>query len=140
MPTTSGGVLMYDEAIDGDIASPPIGDPLTPNFDLGAGINTVTGSMTQDTRNLIDPVLFPHDFDSFAFTVPTNGTLSTLTITATEDYLRSVFTALPRGANHEDLLPDRWLAANPTHRWAIADRRKEERLAVTGRALVVVLA
>ncbi|MCP4889081.1 MAG: IS66 family transposase, partial [Planctomycetaceae bacterium] len=29
-------------------------------------------------------------------------------------YLRSVFTDLPRGAGHEDLLPDRWLAANPT--------------------------
>ncbi len=46
-------------------------------------------------------------------------------------YLRSVFTDLPRGAGHEDLLPDRWLAANPTHRWAVANRRKEERLAKT---------
>ncbi|MEM8671669.1 MAG: hypothetical protein AAGG48_29395 [Planctomycetota bacterium] len=45
-------------------------------------------------------------------------------------YLRLVFTDLPRGANQEDLLPDQWLATNP-NRWAIADRRKEERMAKT---------
>lgn len=46
-------------------------------------------------------------------------------------YFRSVFTDLPRDANIKDVLPDRWLAKNPAHRWAIAKRRKEERLAKT---------
>lgn len=46
-------------------------------------------------------------------------------------YLRSILTDLPRRANLEDLLPDRWLTQNPTHRWAIAQRRREERLAKT---------
>ena len=46
-------------------------------------------------------------------------------------YLRSVLTELPRGAGLEGLLPDRWLSANPTHRWNIAETRKEERLPKT---------
>jgi hypothetical protein len=29
------------------------------------------------------------------------------------------------------MFPDRWLSANPTHRWNIAETRKEERLAKT---------
>ena len=44
-------------------------------------------------------------------------------------YLRDLFTKLPLGVAHEELLPDRWLAENPEHRWAIADRRAEERQA-----------
>jgi hypothetical protein len=44
-------------------------------------------------------------------------------------YLRSIFTDLPRGIDVGHLLPDRWLAANPGHRWNIADQRKQERLA-----------
>ena len=44
-------------------------------------------------------------------------------------YLRSVFSELPRGAELDDLLPDRWLAKNPKHRWEIADKRKQERMA-----------
>jgi hypothetical protein len=46
-------------------------------------------------------------------------------------YLRSVFTALPQGAGLETLLPDRWLGANPQHRWEIAEQRRDERLAKT---------
>lgn len=45
-------------------------------------------------------------------------------------YLRDVFTRLPNWpANQpmDELLPDAWLAAHPTHRWTIADRRKDER-------------
>lgn len=45
-------------------------------------------------------------------------------------YLRDVFTRLPAmstASDLESLLPDRWLADNPTHRWTIADRRKLER-------------
>ena len=42
-------------------------------------------------------------------------------------YLRSVFRELPRGADLESLLPDRWLTDNPSHRWNIADQRKQER-------------
>ena len=44
-------------------------------------------------------------------------------------YLRSVLSQLPFRADLEDLLPDRWLSANPKHRWEIAERRKEERSA-----------
>jgi hypothetical protein len=45
-------------------------------------------------------------------------------------YLRDV---LPKIAartpteSREDLLPDRWLAAHPSHRWAIASLRQPER-------------
>jgi hypothetical protein len=45
-------------------------------------------------------------------------------------YLREVFTRLPTWpANQplDELLPDAWLAANPSHRWTIADRRRDER-------------
>ena len=44
-------------------------------------------------------------------------------------YLRAVISTLPGAADIEALLPDRWLAANPTNRWEIADQRKEERQA-----------
>jgi transposase len=44
-------------------------------------------------------------------------------------YLRSIFTQLPADPGLEQLLPDRWLADHPEHRWRIADQRKEERLA-----------
>ena len=45
-------------------------------------------------------------------------------------YLRDVFTRLPQGLSEEqmlELLPDRWLQANPKHRWTIAEVRREER-------------
>ena len=45
-------------------------------------------------------------------------------------YLRDVFTRLPQGLSDEqllELLPDRWLQANPEHRWTIAEVRREER-------------
>ncbi len=44
-------------------------------------------------------------------------------------YLRDIFEQLPRGGELEPLLPDRWLASHPEHRWTIADRRAEERTA-----------
>ncbi|MDF1845306.1 MAG: PEP-CTERM sorting domain-containing protein, partial [Rubripirellula sp.] len=85
LPNATAGILVYDESTDGDIASPPIGDPLNPIFNLGVGVNTVTGAMTHDTRNQSDPIQFPHDFDSFAFSVPNDGLLTVLSINATED-------------------------------------------------------
>ncbi len=42
-------------------------------------------------------------------------------------WLKDVLTNLPQGPAVETFLPDRWLKANPTHRWNIADRRKRER-------------
>ncbi|WP_167547081.1 IS66 family transposase [Stieleria maiorica] len=42
-------------------------------------------------------------------------------------YMRAVISGLPRGVAVETLLPDRWLADNPEHRWEIADQRKKER-------------
>ena len=45
-------------------------------------------------------------------------------------YLKDIFTRLPYGPEGDDLaalLPDRWLADNPTHRWHISERRKAER-------------
>lgn len=45
-------------------------------------------------------------------------------------YLKDLFTRLPydpKGDELAALLPDRWLANNPAHRWHIADRRKTER-------------
>jgi len=47
-------------------------------------------------------------------------------------YLRDLFTRLPAVSTPDQLdalLPDRWLQANPQHRWDIADLRKEERRA-----------
>ncbi len=47
-------------------------------------------------------------------------------------YLRDLFTRLPAVTTPDQLdalLPDRWLQANPQHRWDIADQRKEERRA-----------
>jgi transposase len=44
-------------------------------------------------------------------------------------WLRDVLKQLPMGASPESLLPDVWLQHNPQHRWTIAERRKEERLA-----------
>ena len=44
-------------------------------------------------------------------------------------YLRDLFTQLPSHPELNDFLPDRWLQAHPQHRWLIADRRHEERLA-----------
>jgi len=51
-------------------------------------------------------------------------------------YLRDLFTQLPTLvcvdgdlAELDSLLPDRWLAAHPQHRWTIADRRQQERTA-----------
>ena len=45
-------------------------------------------------------------------------------------YLKDVLQKLaynPSGQQLRELLPDRWLKSNPTHRWEIALRRKEER-------------
>lgn len=45
-------------------------------------------------------------------------------------YLKDIFTRLPRAFCEDELhslLPDAWLAANPTHRWKIAQTRKQER-------------
>lgn len=47
-------------------------------------------------------------------------------------YLRDLFTRLPAISTSDQLdplLPDRWLQANPLHRWDIADQRKQERQA-----------
>jgi hypothetical protein len=51
-------------------------------------------------------------------------------------YLRDLFTQLPALvcvdgdlAELDSLLPDRWLATHPQHRWTIADRRQQERTA-----------
>jgi transposase len=44
-------------------------------------------------------------------------------------YLRDVFTRLPTAVPLDELLPDRWLTANPQHRWTIADHRAQERAA-----------
>ena len=44
-------------------------------------------------------------------------------------YLRDVFSRLPflRSEKLDELLPDRWLAAHPEHRWVIDDLRRNER-------------
>jgi transposase len=42
-------------------------------------------------------------------------------------WLRDVLIQLPLGTPLESLLPNRWLESHPQHRWAIADRRKDER-------------
>ena len=42
-------------------------------------------------------------------------------------YLRDIFTQLPLGTDPHELLPDRWLQANPSHRWNIADHRENQR-------------
>jgi len=42
-------------------------------------------------------------------------------------YLRDIFTRLPLGTDPNELLPDRWLQENPSKRWNIAERRKQER-------------
>lgn len=42
-------------------------------------------------------------------------------------YLRDIFTQLPLGSDPAELLPDHWLKRNPSHRWNIADQRKQER-------------
>ena len=44
-------------------------------------------------------------------------------------YLRDVFDRLPTTPDLDPLLPDRWLADHPQHRWQIADLRAAERLA-----------
>ena len=49
-------------------------------------------------------------------------------------WLKDILTRLatqPTGDDLQSLLPDRWLSANPTHRWNIADRRREESEAKT---------
>ena len=46
-------------------------------------------------------------------------------------YLKDIFTRLaelPTEDTLAELLPDRWLKANPKHHWSIAERRREERL------------
>ncbi len=48
-------------------------------------------------------------------------------------YLKNIFERLPHqptGADLAALLPDRWLAVNPTHRWTIAQQRRDEREAI----------
>ncbi len=48
-------------------------------------------------------------------------------------YLKDILTrlpSLPSGADLDAFLPDLWLASNPAHRWTIASRRKQERLAI----------
>ena len=50
-------------------------------------------------------------------------------------YLKDILTLMatqPTGDDLQSLLPDRWLATNPSHRWNIADRRRDEREAKTG--------
>ncbi len=45
-------------------------------------------------------------------------------------YLKDVFTRLadgPTGEKLTELLPNVWLQQNPTHRWEIAQKRKNER-------------
>ena len=45
-------------------------------------------------------------------------------------YLKEVFTRLAYRPSPEELaklLPDRWLSANPSHRWEIAQTRRDER-------------
>ena len=42
-------------------------------------------------------------------------------------YLRDIFKQLPADPDLTTLLPNTWLEQNPTHHWAIAERRKEER-------------
>jgi hypothetical protein len=45
-------------------------------------------------------------------------------------YLRDVLTKIATRTSSEsleDLLPDRWLAAHPSHRWSIASLRQQER-------------
>ena len=45
-------------------------------------------------------------------------------------YLKDVFERMarkPTDAELAELLPNVWLDANPTHRWEIADKRREER-------------
>ena len=42
-------------------------------------------------------------------------------------WLKAASTELPCGASPESLLPDTWLQANPSHKWTIAQRRREER-------------
>lgn len=44
-------------------------------------------------------------------------------------YLRDLFTRLPSSPREQldDLLPDRWLATHPEHRWHIDDLRSQER-------------
>ncbi len=44
-------------------------------------------------------------------------------------YLRDLFTRLPAAPELTTLLPDRWLAVHPQHRWHIADLRQQERTA-----------
>ena len=47
-------------------------------------------------------------------------------------YLRDIFSQMaqqPGELELEQLLPDRWLAENPQHRWKIADQRRQERTA-----------
>lgn len=48
--------------------------------------------------------------------------------------LKDLFARLacqPSATELQSLLPDRWLAANPQHRWSIADQRKDERISKT---------
>jgi len=44
-------------------------------------------------------------------------------------YLRDIFTRLPDqpAESLDELLPDRWLASHPSHRWLIDDLRRQER-------------
>ena len=45
-------------------------------------------------------------------------------------YLKDVFERMahqPTDAELTELLPDAWLSANPTRRWDIADKRRQER-------------
>jgi transposase len=47
-------------------------------------------------------------------------------------YLRDIFTRMARQPSDDELkqlLPDRWLAVNPDHRWKIAEQRRQERTA-----------
>ncbi len=46
-------------------------------------------------------------------------------------YLKDVFTRMackPTDSELTELLPDRWLKANPDHRWEIAETRRNERM------------
>ena len=42
-------------------------------------------------------------------------------------WLKDILTNLPRETAPQTFLPDTWLKANPTQRWNIADRRRQER-------------
>ena len=68
----SGTVIIYDEAIDGDLPQSASDSPV---FALGVGKNTFTGETTFSNNESIDS-----DFDSFAFSIPAGTSLESISI------------------------------------------------------------